>query len=636
MALIFMVVFSSSCTVVSDRVVDGTFVIEASSGESWSLPLDGIWEFHWEAFPDPQNPGIPPDYIAVPGAWNGGSVNRDALPGQGYATYTMTLISPEEQDIALRIPRVFTAHEIWINGRLVASAGTVGTDQMSSQPEYLPQVATFGVHEGDNQVTVRVSNFHHRSGGILENIFIGDPNTIAAARSSAIATDFLIFGSLLMLGIYHLVIYLFRRQDPSYRYFGAFSIVVATRTLLAGERFIMTALPFIGWEMAHNLQTLSFYLGVPLLLMFFQSTFRDLIASHVVRAIQVVSLSFAAFVVITPVRIFTLINPIFQLFTIFVAAYLLVFLARVLQRPRMSTGFMVVGASVLVMTTLHDLVFLSVWLNDAGPSVFRNFVGSGNLSSFGQMIFVLTHSLVLAAKYSEAFEEREMLGRSLAETNANLDHLVRDRTKELERSQRDVERKKEQLEASNRILEQLSLKDPLTGLWNRRKLGETLSAQWRKCVQDGSYLSLILIDIDHFKEFNDTYGHDWGDKCLALVASALQKNYSRASDLVVRYGGEEFVLVLPSVGEEEAMAMADRARKIVRNLEVEHRASPICPYLTVSVGVATCRPGPGGTSKDLFTAADEALYRAKDAGKDRVDVGQGNGRRPLKPRYLER
>ena len=88
-------------------------------------------------------------------------MNRDALPGQGYATYTMTLISPEEQDIALRIPRVFTAHEIWINGRLVASAGTVGTDQMSSQPEYLPQVATFGVHEGDNQVTVRVSNFHH-------------------------------------------------------------------------------------------------------------------------------------------------------------------------------------------------------------------------------------------------------------------------------------------------------------------------------------------------------------------------------------------------------------------------------------------------------------------------------------------
>jgi diguanylate cyclase (GGDEF)-like protein len=172
-----------------------------------------------------------------------------------------------------------------------------------------------------------------------------------------------------------------------------------------------------------------------------------------------------------------------------------------------------------------------------------------------------------------------------------------------------------ELATDNRRLGRLATRDTLTALANRRGLDTHLQGVLRR--PRGGALSVLMVDIDHFKEYNDRYGHQQGDDCLQQVARALAGVPIRTGDLVARYGGEEFVVVLPGTDEEAAVAMAERLRETVAALAIPHEASPVAPVVTVSVGVATgSRDSADGAP--LIEAADAALYRAKAAGRNRV------------------
>jgi diguanylate cyclase (GGDEF)-like protein/PAS domain S-box-containing protein len=174
------------------------------------------------------------------------------------------------------------------------------------------------------------------------------------------------------------------------------------------------------------------------------------------------------------------------------------------------------------------------------------------------------------------------------------------------------------LAASNKRLAEQSLLDGLTGIANRRRFDETLAREYRRHARGGATLSLVLIDIDHFKAFNDRYGHIQGDACLRRVAEALRQNVTRAGDLVARYGGEEFACILPETDAPAAAALAERLRRAVAALDIPHEASPTACRVTVSCGAATRRCLPGGAPLDLLARADEQLYRAKAAGRNQA------------------
>jgi diguanylate cyclase (GGDEF)-like protein len=182
-----------------------------------------------------------------------------------------------------------------------------------------------------------------------------------------------------------------------------------------------------------------------------------------------------------------------------------------------------------------------------------------------------------------------------------------------------VEERTRQLEEANRTLERLSQLDGLTGVANRRRFDEALDAEWRRGCRTGAPLSLVLVDIDAFKAYNDTYGHLHGDECLRQVAVALAGALGRAGDLVARYGGEEFAALLSGVAYEEAAVVAERLRANVQALRVPHAASPAARVVTVSVGVATLVPFERGDAATLVAAADQALYEAKRRGRNRVE-----------------
>ncbi|MCG3190954.1 MAG: diguanylate cyclase [Thermoanaerobaculia bacterium] len=197
--------------------------------------------------------------------------------------------------------------------------------------------------------------------------------------------------------------------------------------------------------------------------------------------------------------------------------------------------------------------------------------------------------------------------RELAERNAELARLVET-----------VELKSRALEEANRVLESLSLSDGLTGIANRRHFDTRLDADFRRCIRSRQPLSLVMIDIDHFKSFNDFYGHQAGDDCLKRVAEAINTVFRRGGDLVTRYGGEEFAVLLPETAPDKAHIAAERARIAVRELGILHNASPSETLVTISAGVAGAIPDWTESPSSLVKRADAALYAAKKDGRDRV------------------
>lgn len=173
-----------------------------------------------------------------------------------------------------------------------------------------------------------------------------------------------------------------------------------------------------------------------------------------------------------------------------------------------------------------------------------------------------------------------------------------------------------------RKLQEQSLMDGLTGLANRRRFDEYLGVEWGRARRLKKTLSLIMIDLDAFKAFNDNYGHLAGDDCLRKVAMALKEGLKRPADLAARYGGEEFAVILPDTGKQGALALAEELRDRVEALKIPHAYSPVAQNVTVSLGVATLVPAKEESPDPLIEHADQALYQAKEKGRNRVEVAQ--------------
>jgi len=172
------------------------------------------------------------------------------------------------------------------------------------------------------------------------------------------------------------------------------------------------------------------------------------------------------------------------------------------------------------------------------------------------------------------------------------------------------------LEEANERLERAASTDALTGIANRRVFDERLDLEWRRCRRTGRPLSVLMIDIDHFKRFNDLYGHVAGDNCLRAVAMALTETLARAADLVARYGGDEFGAILPETSLDEAVDLANELRRTIQDLEMKDLGS--AAGFTISVGVATEVPSEDRSEGDLIRSADANLYIAKNGGRNLV------------------
>lgn len=206
---------------------------------------------------------------------------------------------------------------------------------------------------------------------------------------------------------------------------------------------------------------------------------------------------------------------------------------------------------------------------------------------------------------------------SVAIENASLYSQVQDYTYLLEEK---VAERTAELEELNEELQRLADHDGLTGVANRRSGDAFLQDSWLRLRRQNQPLSVVMIDVDHFKAFNDGYGHQQGDDCLIKVAEALKTQMQRSGDMVARYGGEEFILILPNTDSDGAIQVAENVRLAVEAQGMEHNQSPTADHVTVSVGCATTVPNEHNSIEQLVYAADQALYKAKQSGRNRVQI----------------
>jgi diguanylate cyclase (GGDEF)-like protein len=229
------------------------------------------------------------------------------------------------------------------------------------------------------------------------------------------------------------------------------------------------------------------------------------------------------------------------------------------------------------------------------------------------------------AAMEKIFHDKEHMAQKIRTQNEILEQRVRERTAELDsinaalREEIEERSKTEKaLEVANQKLQELSLTDGLTGIANYRKFDQYLHQVWQRMTRKQSPISIIICDVDYFKQFNDTYGHQAGDFCLQEIAHAIASTLQRPDDLAARYGGEEFIVLLPDTDDAGAVQVAEKIQDAIAELDIPHAGSPAAPCVTFSVGLATTVPEHGSAPKTLLKSADRALYRAKNGGRNQI------------------
>jgi diguanylate cyclase (GGDEF)-like protein len=403
-------------------------------------------------------------------------------------------------------------------------------------------------------------------------------------------------GALLALLIYNLMLYLSLRDGPRLYYVAFLAAFVMAQLSLNGMAFEYL------WpnQPAWGNQAVPFFMAITgALLTLFSRRFLTLSAQwpRADRVMQIMQWAFALMAPASLLLSYSVPIKLVTALTVLSPAVLLLITAELWRRGlQLARYFLLAFGGLLVVLTTSALqvfnVLASSWLTDYGLQI-------GILMAITLLSFALAHRLKLA---NEAHDK-------LQTAHAHeLESRVLARTQELDMALRD-------LTIANTRLQELTQRDPLTGLYNRHFLAERLPETWRQAQRWQQALSVLMIDVDHFKQVNDQHGHAAGDEALKQVAAVLTRLLHRPGDHAVRYGGEEFLVVLPQTNTAGAAHIAECIRLGVEALNFQLGTQRV--PLTVSIGVACVTPSPNGQVEALLHAADQLLYEAKRQGRNR-------------------
>ncbi len=400
------------------------------------------------------------------------------------------------------------------------------------------------------------------------------------------ALSLLLAGFLLAVATLHLAMFAGGRRKAGDLAFSFLAIFAALRVALIGGLFDEL---FPGLPSEHRrLDGVPVFLLLPTFLYFLRALFPEESDARAARIISVLSGAALVVSLTLPTAAARLASPVYIPVVLAGVGISVAALGRAARARRSAVRQARTGTLLFGFLLILDLSGATL---RAGPA--KTFLAVAWVAVFAAC------SAALGRRMQDSYEEAREASRALARHNEELEALVENRTRELREA--------------NEILRRMAETDGLTGIANRRRFEAALAEELRRAVRTGTTLSLGMFDVDHFKAYNDTYGHLEGDECLKKVAGILASHARRPGDLAARYGGEEFALLLPDTDPAGARARVESAAAEIRNLGIPHESSPF-RVVTISAGVASA---PGGRG-DLVLSADQALYAAKASGRDSV------------------
>lgn len=566
----------------ADPISGGVLDLRRWNGED-SIYLSGEWRYseglaspggREAGYQEPGNDETMPSVRRVPDIWPGGGEGR----GYGTATYRVTILLPQDAPpIDLHFSRVLSAYRVFVDGREAVRAGRPGNTRDDTVPSRLGGTIRLTTHGEAIDLTVEVANFHYFRGGFTQAPTLTPAGQAEANERRRQLLEFFVLGGLVTVGLYHFGLATQRPSEKSYVLFGGTALLLALRTFMAGSLQSEALLGLFGWEAFTTLLYLTLFVGVPVFAGYCRSVFPAEFHRSVLVGTIAVCLLLAAATVALPSWIYTATLRPFLLFTAGLVIYAVGIAFRAAMHHRGGAIVFLVGTLLLAAALIRDATAGSV------PTQ------TSPLLPLGALVFTFFQSVILSDRMAQSIDEIE-----------------------------DLLRVQKRLIGENASLKDLTYIDVLTNIANRRRFNETVELEWARGIRHGRPLSLLMIDIDHFKAYNDSYGHGQGDNCLQEVAQTLSSGLRRTVDFVARYGGEEFAVVLPETDEANAYSAAEHLRQQVEERRIAHASSPVVPYVTISVGAATVVPSTKLSPYSLVEQADRALYLAKQQGRNRT------------------
>ncbi len=381
------------------------------------VELSGEYEFYWQQhlLPEDFSAAAPPQksgFMPVPGVWNGYELAGKKLSGAGYATYRLRVQLKEATPLALKFLDMATAFTVFVNGAQLISVGTPGDTPETTAPRYFPRVAEFQPATNELEIIFFVANFHHQKAGVWEPVQLGLPQELQRARARALQLDVLLFGGIVIMGLYHLGLYAVRTNEHAPLYFGIFCVLIAVRHVVIGERLLLQLFPHTSWELLGKIEYLAYYMapvtGAMLLFTLYAEDFSKLI----LRAIQILSAGFCLVVLAAPVRIFSHTVAVHHAYTILCCLYGVFVIVLSAVRGREGAKIHLAGFSLLCLAVVNDILNYFYLLDT--PLVLP----------FGLLAFILSQAVLLSFRFSNAF-------RTIDWQRAELEKAIRQYEREL-------------------------------------------------------------------------------------------------------------------------------------------------------------------------------------------------------------
>lgn len=538
------------------------------------IKLKGEWAFYWQELLSPADIRSRTErgekanrYIDIPGSWLGYPLDGQELPGEGFATFRL-VIRLSEQDrnerLALRLPTIFHAYRLWVNGERLAEVGVVGQDKSGVTPRLSTKLVFFQPAGSTVELVMQVANFQHKRGGITKFIELGGSDALTVRKNLSVASGMFITASLLVIGLYNLLLFVQRRKDRATLYFGLFSMMFGIRSLLVGELMLTQLFPRFPWELQFKIEYLILCVSGHIITMYFDCIFPNYVSRWFRLGSRIATGTLCLVVAVTPALIYSKMLPIIGVIVVFHMVYLMAGLVQAAVRRKEGALLFLVMSVVALVTVIDDFLYYN------GSSLI------GNTSPLGLLIFTIAQMMLLSSRFTRAASNEERIARELqvanhklTEMNANLERTVQERTQALSAAHDDLRASYDLLLHSEQGRKKLlayithDLRMPLSSMLGyveavQDKVKPERNEQYLKYIRDNTIRINRMIEELSFLSHLETGQVSY--RMAPVPVIRFLRGFFEQYELVVRDAGLEFMLDTGDAEDQRPVVEMDAQR----------------------------------------------------------------------------